>query len=82
MNRTIGFKIEITRIDEVGVTSRDWEKQADSGNEKDGGAVYGYATYDSTQRRDVAIFEQVVNSLDLIAVICAVNGIKQETADA
>ena len=80
-SRIISYKVVISRLDEVETPNREWKRLADSGNARDDGAVYGYATYVSTESRQEPVFEQVVNDLDFIAVICAVNGIKEAPRD-
>jgi len=69
------FRVTITRTGLKHYTDRDYKKIADSGNEKDGGAVYGYVEYPASEQEETKGYEQEMQSLDLAAVIKAVNKI-------
>lgn len=69
------FKVSVIKIETVPFERRNWEKVADSGNERDGGAVYAYATFPSTTQRETKVLEQEVEDLDLKQVIRAINGL-------
>lgn len=70
------FKIEITETRERITTKREWVKVADSGNEGDGRSVYGYGPEIATTT-DVLreVLTQEVDTLDLAAVIRAINNL-------
>ena len=65
------YRIEIRRIDVFMRDSREYEKVADSGNTRDGGAQYEYVTTQKRQREETDILKQEVPTLDLAAVIVA-----------
>ncbi len=69
------YKIVITKIEEVAVTKREYQRIADTGNKSDNGAVYGYVACECVQERETKVLEQGVETLDLPAVIKAVNKI-------
>jgi hypothetical protein len=69
------YKITIQKIEKVHSTETSYEKIADSGNERDGGSVYGYVEYPSEKNAETSVFNQTVDDLDLQAVIKAVNNI-------
>lgn len=71
------YTITITRSDEVDAVRREWKQVADTGNERDDGAVYEYVTYNGVEHESVDILKQEIlnEDLDIKAVIKAVNGI-------
>jgi predicted transcriptional regulator len=69
------YKIEITHVEQVNRQDRSYEKVADTGNERDGGPVYEYVTFDAVKNIERKVLEQVVDNLDLAAVIKAINGL-------
>lgn len=69
--------IEMVTVAEVG-PKREYKKLADTGNERDGGPVHGYVEVPDRVETEVVttqVFEQVVEELDLLAVVRAVNGL-------
>jgi hypothetical protein len=58
------------------VTKNNWERVADSGNERDKGPIYDYAPIEEIQIDTTVVLQQNIDELDLTAVIKAVNGIK------
>ncbi|HEY9515009.1 MAG TPA: hypothetical protein VIQ74_04950 [Gemmatimonadaceae bacterium] len=69
------FKIEITEVTERGTIQREWKKIADSGNKADNGPVYGYAEFPGIEKVTREVLKQEVGTLDLGAVIRAVNNL-------
>ena len=70
----MSYKVTIEKIESLPTTQRDWKVIADTGNPKDGGRVYDYVTYPSTETKTTRLLEQQVEQLDVLAVIMAVNG--------
>lgn len=71
------YRVRIERVDIVDITKRSYEKIADTGNQRDSGAIYDYVTYDDTQFLETNILTQEILSedLDIKQVIKAINGI-------
>lgn len=69
------FRITIEKIEKVTVRDRDYQKLADTGNEKDGGPIYGYVNFEKETTTSITILDQRVDELDLPTVIKAVNKI-------
>ena len=69
------YKITIEQIETKDYVAREYEKIADTGNEKDGGAVYGYVTSPSTREVRTTVLEQTVEALSIPAVIRAINNL-------
>jgi cell fate (sporulation/competence/biofilm development) regulator YlbF (YheA/YmcA/DUF963 family) len=70
------YQITIIKIEQVKEIRRQYQKIADSGNEHDKGAIYGYVNMtDENVKKETKILEQTVEQLDLAAVIKAVNKI-------
>lgn len=67
------FKITIVEIETINKKSRAWEKIAETGNQRDGGAVFDYVDSVEEVDRETTVLEQTVRTLDLPAVIKAVN---------
>lgn len=70
------FQVIIKEIKTEEVKSREYEKIADSGNEEDDGAKYGYVDNVETQEREKEVYSQNVEKLDLQKVIKAINDIE------
>ena len=71
------FKIVITETITRIEDEQEYKKLADSGNQSDGGAIFGYVLKPSvTKTKEHIVLHQEVEDLDLIAVIKAINGIK------
>jgi len=51
----------------------DWKKVADSGNPKDGGAIYDHVPAQRWHTNTETVYEQVVEELNIWGVIEAVN---------
>lgn len=77
----MSYRITIVRVEEVPTVKREWVKVADTGG-KDGGAEYDYATYESTETKERPVYSQTVETLDMAAVITAVNKHSSEPAEA
>lgn len=69
------YEVTIKRVYTVPDVRREWVRVADSGNERNGGAVYGYAESPSTRQVEREVLRQQVYTLDVHAVIRAVNGL-------
>lgn len=69
------YRISITKVEEKEVTKKEYQKTADTGNERDNGAVYGYVPYTTTERIETKVLDQVSDEIDLTKVIKAVNNI-------
>ena len=70
------FKIKIQEVKEVTFNNTtDYQRVADSGNERDDGAVYEYVPHPDTKTVETTMLEQNVDAIDLCAVIKAINGI-------
>ncbi len=69
------FTIRITKDEVLDIKSQSYEKIADSGNEKDRGAVYAYVPYVKSEKRETELYKQTIEALDLLAVISAANGL-------
>lgn len=65
----MSYRIRIVHIQPM--ARLEWKQVADSGNPRDGGAQYDYVPSEGT--KEVSIYEQEVDDLDLAAVIRAVN---------
>ena len=78
--RTVGYKVEVTRIVEYDRIRSEWEPLTRDGDHK---AEYGYAPKrEVRQREEVGIYEQQVDDLDLAKVIASVNGLYARHAQA
>ncbi len=70
------FRIKIQEVVATQVQRQEYQKLAETGNKGDGGPVFGYVAipgHFTTSERDMLI--QEVDSLDLAAVIRAINGL-------
>lgn len=65
------YRVEITEMTTHPVDKREWKKVADSGNERDQGAVYDYVAYPDfeVERRVVLLVEQ--EAVDITRVVQA-----------
>lgn len=69
------YKITIEETQMVDESTTEYQKTADTGNPRDGGALYEYVPVKRLRSRETKIFEQTVEDLDIQGVIRAVNGI-------
>lgn len=69
------YKVKITRVEIRKSMETEYKKIADTGNEKDGGAIYGYVENPQEVKEEQEILSQEVSEIDLFAVIKAVNKI-------
>lgn len=67
--------VRIQRIDTFDRMGQEYQRVADTGNPRDGGIVYEYVNVVKRLNDNRDIYEQEVDSLDLPAVIRAVNGL-------
>lgn len=67
------YKIVITKIDKKEFIDREYQKIADSGNERDDGAIYDYVEFPNTKSVESEVYTQKVEDLDIKQVIDAVN---------
>lgn len=71
------YQIIIKKIEEVKRIEQEYRKIADSGNEEDNGAVYGYVSTEVEKEESKEIYNQSVEKeIDLFAVIKSFNGEK------
>jgi hypothetical protein len=68
------YRVTITEVAETTVTRSEWRQVADSGNPMDGGAQYRHVPLETTQTTTLDVYQQQVPTLDINAVIRAVNG--------
>lgn len=73
------FTVTIKRHEEKTVPHQSWEKVADSGNPRDGGAIYDYAKTECIETSSVELFDARRDELDIDSVICAVLNITPPT---
>ena len=73
----IRYRIRVEEGGEEEINTNSWERVADTGNPKDGGAMYAYVPTVERHEVEVSLYEQTVPTLDLAAVIRAVNGMKE-----
>lgn len=66
------YIIEIKSEEEITKKQDTWQKVADTGNEKDNGAVYGYASKETTSTEERQILKIEVESINLYQVISAI----------
>ena len=68
------IKITVIKIETKKYTKSRYEKIADTGNEKDNGAVYDYVQSEDEEEVETTLFEQTVEDMpDLMEVIKAFN---------
>lgn len=69
------YKITITKTEEVEVIEKEYQKVADTGNERDDGAVYEYVMSPSIKQKETTVLIQSLDEeeLDLKAVVKAIN---------
>lgn len=68
------YKVTIERFSWVPATQREYVRVADTGG-KDGGAQYGYVEKPGWEKLTRTLLVQETDTLDLSAVIKAVNGL-------
>lgn len=69
------YQITIEKVEKKEAVGREYQKIADSGNERDGGPRYAYVEFPSQKVIETTILRQSVEELDLAAVIKAVNNL-------
>ena len=69
------YRIKITKVEYEDCVTSEYEKIADSGNEKDDGAVYDYVEHPDSKLVETDMLSQTVVDLDFPAVIKAINKI-------
>ena len=67
------YHISIRQVITKQEQDMNWLKVADSGNKRDNGPQYEYVFADVTKEKDVEIYSQRVEALDLPSVIMAIN---------
>lgn len=67
------YKVVITSSEKVDSIDREYQKVADSGNERDKGPVYEYVEFPKKKTVTTEVYAQQVDDLDLKKVIDAVN---------
>ena len=71
------YTVKVTQAKPSQREGQEWVLLADTGG-KDGGHLYGYAPRTIRETQEVEIYKQTVDSLQLISVIKAVNGIAKK----
>lgn len=71
------YRIEITHVTKEEVSGKEYHRVADTGNPRDGGPVYDYVPCDKVAEHRRTVLLQEVASLDIAAVIRAVNGLER-----
>lgn len=67
------YKITVREITSGEKVKDEWQRIADSGNEKDGGVVYGYAPHVAPFQEELGVYEQTNVSFNLAKLIQVVN---------
>lgn len=67
------YVVMITRKDRRSSRKQSYEKLADSGNPRDGGAQYGYVPFDTAEEVTTEVLRQTVDEINLASVISAIN---------
>lgn len=70
--RTI-YKVNITKVETVETTGREYQKISDTGNEEDNKSVYAYVSCIKEKEIYTDIFIQECEEIDISAIIKAVN---------
>lgn len=65
------FKVTIERVEQVERNVNQWLKVADTGNDRDGGAVYDHVPTATTQTERTDILVMTLDTLNLPAVVDA-----------
>ncbi len=71
----MAYEIKITSKKLVPTKGQTYEKVSDTGNMHGDGPTYGYVPYEGFVEREVEVLSQVVDDLDLSAVIKAINNL-------
>ncbi len=66
------FKIRIEKLESVERKTTEYQKIADTGNEKDGKSIYAYVPAIKEMEQETRILECEVESLDIQKVITAI----------
>lgn len=77
MKNAIRYKVTVSAVVErVETVGKDWTKTGQRIEEENPVDVYGYTPeINKTVRRDVQIYEQLVDALDMAALVSVVNGL-------
>ena len=67
------YRIVVYETKNEPVTKEDYHRIADSGNEKDGGAIYGFVAHDVYTDIKSKIYEQTVTELSISEIAATVN---------
>jgi hypothetical protein len=72
----VKYKISISRIDQVDILKREYQRVADTGNERDNGPVYDYAICPTTTLVETEILKQeITEDIALKEIIRAINNL-------
>jgi hypothetical protein len=69
------FRVKIIKTEEVLKKTTEYQKVADSGNEKDGKAIYAYVPVQKTEVAETTIMDCVTDNLDVNLVIKSIYGL-------
>lgn len=72
------YVLSITRYSYEKIIKKEWERIADTGNEKDGKSVYGYVDREETKNVEDNVCRQEIDKANIRAIIAAANGFKNE----
>lgn len=69
------FRVEIVEVTERQTTRHNYQKVADSGNPRDGGAIYEHIPLAGVENVERKVLTQEVETIDLPSVIRAINNL-------
>lgn len=72
------IQITITKIEEKPTIEQKYQQVANSGNPRDGGPIYEYVPVETVRKVEMELLKQCVEKINLVDVICAINGICKE----
>ncbi len=72
------YRIVITEEKVVKIREKEYERLADTGNDKDGGVVYGYVWSDGEETQKANVLDLTVDELHLQEILDAVTGVSRE----
>jgi len=72
----MSYKIRITKTEVVKVKKSEYQKIAETGNEIDGKAQFGYVPYEKQEEKDIDILSTTTEDLNINDVVNAIFKIK------
>ena len=67
------YKVTIRKIETEVKRTKEYQKVSDSGNEKDNGAVYDYVGDTKTVEKEVLVYNQDLEELDIPELVVFIN---------